>query len=1250
MLRRKIIIMLAAALFSFLVGILYQSFFDDEYKKNIYAKQINDYLHEKESELEQLLDDRPFLRRQILGEKGKVKEAQKEDLAKLKELEQHDMTVLVYDADQLVFWTNNKVIIDPSEIIEKEIVAFDKIKNGYYEVVRKPFSLEDKVYDIIALLPLKYSYTLSSDYLLDHFTANDEGVIPATLQLTNVPTEYVIQSTMGDNEFYLNGDSNMSNWKHQLILLLIFSTGAIFLIICLYLQSKWIMEQYNPTWGATFLVLAVLLLRFLTLHFEFSSMFSSLSLFAKEIDAPLQSPTIGDFIINMLILLSIIYFFYKDFHVRSFNHWPKRKKVILTIANFFTVIMSLFLVISVIKLLVLNNEISYNFNNIFNLGVESKGAILGIILLVTALFLFNQRMMHTIININITKYERLGCLALAIVFSIPMIISLNFMIPIVQIILVTIMYIVLFDLFTDYKRINLTWLVLWLVIYSGLTSSFLFRYNGIKDINLRKEYATKLIEKNDTIAEQKIHLFIQSLSQSKFFRSLASNTNWSENQIAATRQEIDKHYSEQSYLFNNYNFTEHWDIEGINPIDQRAIYKYQEAESTSKKRIRLTYENNQREYLAEAVIPVLRDNQRHNQRLYFTFNEKQRDKNKVYTELLLNNAYKNLKYLSHYDYSIYKNGDIIKDGKNIQLVKSDFPDPGNYKTILTKDTDRKEFIYRDHDNMMVVLGKEQEGRLQLVSLFCFMFSLLVSFTIFLAMINGVFKFLPSGFTFSLYRKPSLQNRIQLSVIALIVGSFFVIGFVTVLYFKKEKVEYHDGRLNRKARTIKASAESRVAELMRNNMDSEDQYVQLVKSISNSNRMDINMFRLDGSLISSSEEDIFNKGIIGDRMNPVALAEIKINGQDDYTQDLELIGNLSYKAMYIPILSEEGKAQFYFGLPYYDKQDNLRQDVDKFMGMLLNVYVFLLLIAGSIAILIANSITQPISKIGEKLKQFKLGGKNEPLEWKSKDELGALIDEYNRMIQKLKDSASLLAQSEREGAWREMAKQVAHEIKNPLTPMKLSIQYLQRATKSGADKAAVESLILRVSETLIEQIDNLAAIATEFSTFAKMPKAQNEQIALNGLIGNVYELFRERGGEIKVSLKMINKELHVIADKNHLLRVLNNLLKNAIQAIPEDRVGSISINLQKEDNNAVIIVTDNGIGIPEEKRDKVFVPNFTTKSSGTGLGLAMSKNIIESFYGSIYFESEVGVGTSFFVKLPISEIKPVYVSSSLLANI
>lgn len=280
---------------------------------------------------------------------------------------------------------------------------------------------------------------------------------------------------------------------------------------------------------------------------------------------------------------------------------------------------------------------------------------------------------------------------------------------------------------------------------------------------------------------------------------------------------------------------------------------------------------------------------------------------------------------------------------------------------------------------------------------------------------------------------------------------------------------------------------------------------------------------------------------------------------------------------------------------------------------------------------ANSITRPLMKIGEKLRSFQLG-QNEPLEWESEDEIGKLVNEYNLMIQKLEESAEKLRQSEREGAWREMAKQVAHEIKNPLTPMKLSIQYLEHARKSDPERAA--AMIGSVAQTLIEQIDGLARIATEFSNFAKMPKAEPEALDLNTVVESVYRLFTEHQEPVeRIELTLPDTPVPVFADRDHLVRVLNNLIKNAQQAIPEDRQGHIHIRVQPGAAQHLITVTDNGTGVPEEVQPKVFQPNFTTKSSGMGLGLAMCKNMMTAAGGDIYFETKTGQGTTFFMTLP-----------------
>jgi len=224
----------------------------------------------------------------------------------------------------------------------------------------------------------------------------------------------------------------------------------------------------------------------------------------------------------------------------------------------------------------------------------------------------------------------------------------------------------------------------------------------------------------------------------------------------------------------------------------------------------------------------------------------------------------------------------------------------------------------------------------------------------------------------------------------------------------------------------------------------------------------------------------------------------------------------------------------------------------------------------------------------------------------------------------------LGKAEREGAWREMAKQVAHEIKNPLTPMKLSIQLMMHAYKRNPDN--IGGMIERVSDTLIEQIDGLTNIATEFSNFAKMPSAENTEFEINNLVTNVHDLFRNQSETVDVTLEMPSERFTVFADKSHLMRVLNNLVKNAIQAIPDERKGLVHTSVKQVENDVLICVSDNGTGISEEMKSKVFQPYFTTKNSGTGLGLAICKQLVEMQGGSIRVESKLGVGTTFIFTL------------------
>jgi two-component system nitrogen regulation sensor histidine kinase NtrY len=342
--------------------------------------------------------------------------------------------------------------------------------------------------------------------------------------------------------------------------------------------------------------------------------------------------------------------------------------------------------------------------------------------------------------------------------------------------------------------------------------------------------------------------------------------------------------------------------------------------------------------------------------------------------------------------------------------------------------------------------------------------------------------------------------------------------------------------------------------------------------------------------------------------------------------------LHYLAAYAPFISADRKITGFLHLPYFEKQNERSREVSGLLSALLNIYVLLFALTLFVTAFISSRITKPLALIQEKLAGIRLGKRSEPIVYAGQDEIGLLVQEYNRMVQELADSAEKLARSERESAWREMARQVAHEIKNPLTPMRLSIQHLLRAWNDQSTDR--ELMLKRVTQTLIEQIDSLSYIATEFSNFAQLPPALPQRMDLVDAVRRTVSLFSESYPDW-IRMDVPDKPCIVMADKEQLGRIFSNLLKNAIQAIPDDRKGAIIVNVTTEDKTVRVDIKDNGEGVAEEIKSKIFVPNFTTKSGGTGLGLAMVKNLIEQAHGEVSFSSREGLGTTFTVRWPLA---------------
>jgi nitrogen fixation/metabolism regulation signal transduction histidine kinase len=291
-----------------------------------------------------------------------------------------------------------------------------------------------------------------------------------------------------------------------------------------------------------------------------------------------------------------------------------------------------------------------------------------------------------------------------------------------------------------------------------------------------------------------------------------------------------------------------------------------------------------------------------------------------------------------------------------------------------------------------------------------------------------------------------------------------------------------------------------------------------------------------------------------------------------------------------------------------------------------------MITMALAVIISGRLTSPLAMLGEGLASVELGKKSEHLVYSGNDEIGGLVKQYNRMVDEIQESANKLAYSEREYAWREMAKQIAHEIKNPLTPMKLNVQQLLKSWNDG--QPGFEKRLENFTANQIEYIDNLSSIASAFSSFAKMPGINPTEVNLLEQVKTTLELFKNTDN-VDFEVKWPHEtKVFILADKEHLNGIFSNLFKNAIQSIPPERKGLIKIALEVNGDRVIIAVSDNGSGVPDELRKKLFTPNFTTKSSGMGLGLSIVKRYVENASGRIWFESETDKGSVFYVEFPL----------------
>lgn len=405
-------------------------------------------------------------------------------------------------------------------------------------------------------------------------------------------------------------------------------------------------------------------------------------------------------------------------------------------------------------------------------------------------------------------------------------------------------------------------------------------------------------------------------------------------------------------------------------------------------------------------------------------------------------------------------------------------------------------------------------------------------------------------------------------------------------------------------------------------------------------LDLNVYQGE-RLVATSRPTLVQDHLLDTRLPSEAFHALYFDGFR-FALTRERLGAFEYQAGYRALYDEAGAPRYVLGLPTLPEQERIQEERARTTAYLFGALLLLVIAVMATAALVAGALSRPMVRLREGLRAAGQG-RFEPIpEPRSRDEIAELVATFNAMQGQLEESRRQLTLQERQLAWREMARQVAHEIKNPLTPMKLSVQHLRRAHDALEDPEAdttprgkFDRLFERVTTTILDQVETLRRIADEFHTFARMPTRVTEPLDLSAVAREAAGLLQEEAGG-GITLDLADAPLVILADREELRRAFINLIKNGAQATPEGEDARITVRTFAEDGRARAEVQDEGAGIPEDVQPKIFQPNFSTKTSGTGLGLAIVSKTIQELGGSIRFETTPGEGTTFFLDLPLHE--------------
>jgi len=1132
---------------------------------------------------------------------------------------------------ELVCWNKIKTRIPVDTFKENEPTPY-RDSSGYFVVIQKNFQYDGKRHSIVALLRIKNDYGIENTYFTRNYVAGDpendfnlklsEKEMPGSLPLiVNDKTQFFIYRDPGQLQI-----NDKNGWR-------LFLSAAPFILfgVSIHTYYKVAINKKNILQIFSLLLLTVLLIRGATYWWGFPTDFREFSAFSAEyLWCDSLNKSLGDLFINMCLLFWILLYFIINVQGKLYDLEKNKFRSVFGIIILGISITACMYLSRLVYRITRDSVIPFDTTHFDQLNLLSfLGVLTFMVIFVNIVYVaiiarnymlacFSNRYVKYILMIVIWLFvEILGVRMDNDVSNVPVLICI-----VALFIMQDLNYLkTKFD-FNSYK------LMIWLLFISAIGSLFLTLLLSKREVAERERFARKLLGRNETSLHDRLATKLLFMEQDTIIQKALSKGVLYRKGVV--------HYIQNAYFSeeeNDFRIRINFPVDRVkNPhqvLSSRVGYGSLSLQAIGENMIYKMYPGITVSGIEDVVIEI-------------ELSRQSTDLVNEYADLLLSKNETDMATNDQYSYAFYSDSSLI-ERRGIQvfpyLLATDKPFKDTAHRLYRINPENSELWVRNQNGQnRVVVVKSANSLYLFTTLFAYIFFIyFVTVSLYIlgniiARSNLIYK------RFLNLLSINLRLRIHFSILVVELCSFIIIGYFTSIFLIKKVDERMKNDLSKYSYSIQQEAKN-------SNWDAEMALqpsvpavanvglnIEMMKIIADRFSVNLNLYSVDGgNLLFSTMPELFRREVLSDRIDPAIFYQLK-QGSFNNTIQQEKIGLLNFLSSYFLIRDASGAQIGIVQLPFFLSDSEIRSETTTIVTTLINIYIFVFLISAVIAFLLTKSVTRPFTYIVKQFTKINLSKTNEPLKWFDSDEIGLLIKEYNRMLRKLENSTVQLAKNEREIAWREMAKQVAHEIKNPLTPMKLSLQMLERAIKNNATN--VNDIAIRVTKTLVEQIDNLSFIATNFSNFAKLPVSEREVFALNELLYSVTGMYHDDINH-EFLFMIPDYEILLYADKSQIMRVFTNIIQNAIQSIPEDRKGNIALTISKVKNNHVrVSISDNGEGISDERSAKLFQPYFTTKTSGTGLGLAMCKDIIEESDGKITFESVIDEGTTFHVDLPI----------------